>query len=262
MLKQPKVQSGAVSDERVELGAVGVAAHQFILKTGPARVVIVQAAADSAIDIKFAAEKSFAENGGVSADLSAIDIHSSVIDQIGGAPGITGIDADGEVVTQPVIGADGEVAGGDVVTGRIGIVVTHVHEIARAGDEHAPAIVGCGGIDVARALVGERNFAVRFLGVIFPAHLRRETVGAKTVGAGADIVHAPLQVVVLHDRLRKPDLIYRGEFFRRDQIVIVRQTARAVPIPKRQSSWRRPDRWPRYQDCARRISDSASGRRC
>src|ERR1035441_8779973 len=36
--------------------------------------------AHCAIDIKFAAEKSFAKHRGISADLPAVDIHSAVID--------------------------------------------------------------------------------------------------------------------------------------------------------------------------------------
>src|SRR6202165_2310050 len=102
----------------------------------------------------------------------------------------------------------------------------NVHKLARAGDEHAPAVVACWCHDVAHILVVYDRFAVgttfHFPAAIFlAAGLRDKATVTKTVRARANVSHAPLQVDALHDRLGKPDLINGGILFGRYQVECV-----------------------------------------
>src|SRR5450755_1642911 len=87
-----------------------------------------------------AAEESFPEEGGISANLSAVGVNSSIINQISRAAGITSINADGEVVTQPIVNANGHAAGIEVVTVRVIIFIADVDEVACSRHKHTPAI--------------------------------------------------------------------------------------------------------------------------
>src|ERR1700737_2116882 len=159
--------------------------------------------------------KAVAEESGVSTHRAAIGNDSAVANQIALASDVSAINANRQIMQQPVIHAGQETAICNLITVRVLVLVMYRHIIAATHGESAPAIVR-------RRRRRRRRNVLAFLNRWIVFHYR----SAIRVSIIANLVHPSLQVFALHNGPRETDLVHRGELFWRNQIKNSRQIGR------------------------------------
>src|ERR1700736_1272307 len=175
-------------------------------------LIAIPATATSCLQIKVVAEES-----GKSTHRAAIANDSAAADQIAFAPDVSAINANRQIVQQPVIHSGQETAVGNAITVRVLVLIIYHDILAAAHGESTPASVRSRGRRRGRNVLADHVLA--FLNRWIDFHDR----SAIRVRVLANLVHPPFPVSSLHGGPRETDLVHRSELFWRNHIIDVRK---------------------------------------
>ncbi len=159
-----------------------------------------------------------AEESSVSTRGFAIGHDSAAAGQIALAPDVTAVNADRQIMQQPVIHSGQKAAICNPVTVRVLVPVMDGHIIAATHGESAPAVVRTRGRRWRHNVLANDILAFRRW---IDFHDR----SAIRIGVSADLVHPTLQVSVLHRGPRETHFVDGGELLWRNRIKNMRKSS-------------------------------------
>src|ERR1700736_1013522 len=189
-------------------------------------LIAIPATATSCLQIKVMAEES-----GKSTHRAAIANDSAVADQIAFAADVSAINANRQIMQQPVIHSGQETAAGNTITVRVLVLIIYHDILAAAHGEGTPPSVRSRRRRRGRNVLADHVLA--FLNGWIDFHDR----SAIWVSVLANLVHPTLQVSALHDGPGETGLVHRSELFWRNTIIAVRKLGDRLVTQNGKGRW-------------------------
>src|ERR1700731_264829 len=168
--------------------------------------IAVPATTTSGLKIKTVAKKR-----GVSPPRAAIAKGSAAANRIAFASDVSAINANRQIMQQPVIHSGQETTIGNPITVGVVVLVMNGHIIAATHGKGPPAIVRSRGWRWRHNVLADHVLAFR-------GRIDFHDRSAIRISIGANLVHPALQVSALDSGARETHFVHRGELFRRNQI--------------------------------------------